>query len=55
MQVHTEEEPGDMLVFLTGQEEIENMERLMRERAALLPKKGLQMLPVCAKLAHLNQ
>eukprot|EP00850_Spirogloea_muscicola_P014566 SM000105S13911 [mRNA] locus=s105:306688:310827:- [translate_table: standard] len=36
-QVHREEGPGDVLVFLTGQEEIEAMERLLRDRAAALP------------------
>ena len=30
--------PGDILVFLTGQEEIEDMARLLRDRRARLPK-----------------
>lgn len=29
-QVHTQEGPGDILVFLTGQDEIESMERLLQ-------------------------
>eukprot|EP00249_Psilotum_nudum_P019267 c27172_g1_i1 orf=935-2635(-) len=37
-QIHLEEERGDILVFLTGQEEIESMERLLWERAAQLPE-----------------
>ena len=36
LQVHLEEAPGDLLVFLTGQDEIENMERLITNRSALL-------------------
>ena len=38
MQVHAEEAPGDVLVFLTGQEEIDAMARLLGERAAALPE-----------------
>jgi len=37
MQLHAEEAPGDVLVFLTGQEEIDAMARLLGERAAALP------------------
>jgi ATP-dependent RNA helicase DHX8/PRP22 len=37
LQVHTEEAAGDVLVFLTGQEEIDAMVRLLAERAAALP------------------
>jgi HrpA-like RNA helicase len=49
MQVHTEEGAGDILLFLTGQEEIENMERLIRQRAAHLPNLlKLQLVPVRA-------
>ncbi|KAL6861175.1 hypothetical protein ACP4OV_016875 [Aristida adscensionis] len=36
-QIHLEEGPGDILAFLTGQEEIESLERLIQERARLLP------------------
>ncbi|KAK3131825.1 hypothetical protein QOZ80_6AG0511980 [Eleusine coracana subsp. coracana] len=36
-QIHLEEGPGDILAFLTGQEEIESLERLIHERARLLP------------------
>lgn len=34
LQLHEDEAPGDILVFLTGQEEIENVERLLKERYA---------------------
>ena len=37
LQVHCEEGPGDILIFLTGQEEIESCERLITERGAALP------------------
>jgi HrpA-like RNA helicase len=46
--VHIDEPAGDILVFLTGQEEIDSAQRLLRERAAQLPPaaSGLQLLPV---------
>ncbi|KAL4442503.1 hypothetical protein ABPG77_005087 [Micractinium sp. CCAP 211/92] len=37
LQVHCDERPGDILVFLTGQDEIESCARLITERAAALP------------------
>jgi HrpA-like RNA helicase len=37
LQVHIEARKGDILVFLTGQEEIEDMARLLRERRKRLP------------------
>jgi ATP-dependent RNA helicase DHX8/PRP22 len=37
LQVHCDEGDGDILVFLTGQDEIEAAERLLREKAAALP------------------
>lgn len=36
LQVHAEGGPGDVLVFLTGQEEIESLERLLSDEAAQL-------------------
>lgn len=36
-QVHCDEGPGDILVFLTGQDEIESCARLLVERAAAMP------------------
>ena len=32
LQIHLDEEPGDILVFLTGQEEIESLARLLLAR-----------------------
>lgn len=51
-QVHLEEEAGDILVFLTGQEEIEAVERLLLERSAQLPEGLSQILvaPIYAAL-----
>lgn len=50
-----DEPPGDVLVFLTGQEEIESLARLLAERAAALPGGGqggaeLRVLPLFAAL-----
>ncbi|XP_059629455.1 pre-mRNA-splicing factor ATP-dependent RNA helicase DEAH10-like [Cornus florida] len=42
-QIHLEEGPGDILVFLTGQEEIESVGRLIQERLRQLPE-GSQKL-----------
>ena len=32
LQLHTEQLPGDILVFLTGQEEIDSLEQLLKTR-----------------------
>ncbi|KAL5059596.1 hypothetical protein RYX36_031200 [Vicia faba] len=47
-QVHLGEPPGDILVFLTGQEEIEAVERLINERLTntKLPEGSQKLLPV---------
>ena len=37
LQVHLEEPPGDILVFLTGQEEIESLQQLLRHRSPQPP------------------
>lgn len=56
-QIHLEESPGDILLFLTGQEEIESMERLLRERAAHLPPRALKLsvAPIYAALPSEQQ
>lgn len=41
-----EEGPGDILVFLTGQEEIESVERLVQERLRQLPEGSQKLLTV---------
>ncbi|KPI90577.1 putative RNA helicase [Leptomonas seymouri] len=37
LQLHEAEPPGDVLCFLTGQEEIEDAKRILQERMKLLP------------------
>ena len=32
LQIHMEQEPGDVLVFLTGQEEIDSLQQLLKHR-----------------------
>lgn len=38
LQIHETEPPGDVLCFLTGQEEIEDAKRILTERMKLLPR-----------------
>ncbi|WCJ29615.1 ATP-dependent RNA helicase putative [Euphorbia peplus] len=45
-QIHLEESPGDILVFLTGQEEIESVDRLVIERLQQLPETSRKLLIV---------
>ncbi|KAL6528024.1 Pre-mRNA-splicing factor ATP-dependent RNA helicase DEAH10 [Orobanche hederae] len=56
-QIHLEEESGDILVFLTGQEEIESIERLVQERLPVLPeaKRKLSIIPIFASLPSEKQ
>jgi len=52
LQLHAEEAAGDVLVFLTGQEEIDAMTRLLGERASSLPEDAapLVIAPLYAAL-----
>ena len=51
MQIHAEQPPGDVLVFLTGQDEIDSMARLLRDRATSSPSgPGLMIAPLYASL-----
>ncbi|PIN16752.1 DEAH-box RNA helicase [Handroanthus impetiginosus] len=56
-QIHLEEGPGDILVFLTGQEEIESIQRLVQERLPKLPesKRKLLVIPIFASLPSEKQ
>ncbi|XP_057777374.1 pre-mRNA-splicing factor ATP-dependent RNA helicase DEAH10-like [Salvia miltiorrhiza] len=56
-QIHLEEGPGDILVFLTGQEEIESIERLIQERLPRLPESKCKLLvfPIFASLPSEKQ
>lgn len=51
-QIHTQEPAGDILVFLTGREEIDRATQALSERAATLPPnaQALQPLPLYAGL-----
>ena len=45
MQIHTDEDAGDVLVFLTGQEDIEAAAAALAVRAASLPDGAMGLLP----------
>lgn len=57
VQIHLEEGPGDVLVFLTGQEEIESVERLIHERLRQLPECSRKLLtfPIFSSLPSEKQ
>eukprot|EP00039_Didymoeca_costata_P030367 m.29206 g.29206 ORF g.29206 m.29206 type:complete len:1054 (-) comp8076_c0_seq1:74-3235(-) len=52
MQIHLTQPPGDILVFLTGQDEIDNTEQALLERARRMGSKiaELLVLPIYANL-----
>jgi len=52
LQIHLEEPIGDILIFLTGREEIEAMEKLLLEKSLLLPENSLKLL-ICPLYAAL--
>ncbi|XP_024987578.1 pre-mRNA-splicing factor ATP-dependent RNA helicase DEAH10 isoform X2 [Cynara cardunculus var. scolymus] len=56
-QIHLEEGPGDILVFLSGQEEIESIEGLVRENLKKLPEacQKLLILPLFSSLPSEKQ
>ncbi|KAI3897064.1 hypothetical protein MKW92_016719 [Papaver armeniacum] len=56
-QIHMDEGPGDILVFLTGQEEIESVEKLIQERVQKLPKstQTLKLVPIFSSLPSEKQ
>ncbi|KAK6931345.1 Helicase, C-terminal [Dillenia turbinata] len=45
-QIHLQEGLGDILVFLTGQEEIESVEGLVKQRLQQLPEARRKLVPV---------
>jgi HrpA-like RNA helicase len=66
LQIHIDEQmpnaisndnAGDILVFLTGQEEIENVARILEEKSKLLPPESLKMMicPIFASLPSEKQ
>ncbi|KAI8022026.1 Pre-mRNA-splicing factor ATP-dependent RNA helicase DEAH10 [Camellia lanceoleosa] len=56
-QIHLEESPGDILVFLTGQEEIEYVEKLVQESLRQLTEdnRKLKVLPIFSSLPSEQQ
>ncbi|KAL7165795.1 hypothetical protein ACSBR2_036628 [Camellia fascicularis] len=56
-QIHLEEGPGDILVFLIGQEEIEYVEKLVQESLLQLPEDNqkLKVLPIFSSLPSEKQ
>ncbi len=53
LQIHLEEQAGDILVFLTGQEEIESLQQLLRHRLPLpLRTACCHVLPVTPNSNH---
>ncbi|XP_046842076.1 probable ATP-dependent RNA helicase DHX35 isoform X1 [Xenia sp. Carnegie-2017] len=55
--IHLEQEPGDVLVFLTGQDEVESAVSMIIEKARTLPKGHgfLKVLPIYSGLSHAEQ
>ncbi|QHO23490.1 putative ATP-dependent RNA helicase DHX33 isoform [Arachis hypogaea] len=56
-QIHSKEDPGDILVFLTGQEEIESVEKLINDRLTQFPEgsEKLQVVPIFVALPSEQQ
>jgi ATP-dependent RNA helicase DDX35 len=42
--IHTDERPGDILAFLTGQEEVERVVSLIKEKEEVLPDSAMKMM-----------
>uniref|UniRef100_UPI00358F01F0 probable ATP-dependent RNA helicase DHX35 isoform X1 n=1 Tax=Myxine glutinosa TaxID=7769 RepID=UPI00358F01F0 len=59
MKIHELEEEGDILAFLTGQDEVEEALKDVKERARMLASQGLKVnirpLPMYAALPHREQ
>lgn len=55
MTIHEKEELGDILVFLTGQEEIDHLVRLIMEKDNSNSKYQLKALPLYSGLSHTQQ
>lgn len=45
-QIHMDSPPGDILVFLTGQEEIQSLYNILDKRKNMKSKCGLEMMPL---------
>ncbi|CCM06130.1 uncharacterized protein FIBRA_08379 [Fibroporia radiculosa] len=56
-QIHTDMDPGDILIFLPGQEDIESLEKSLKMYADRLPKgcEGIALYPMYAALPPKQQ
>lgn len=56
-QIHLKEAPGDIMVFLPGQDDIESLQALLMRKAKLLPSTalGLKVCPLFAALPPSQQ
>jgi ATP-dependent RNA helicase DHX8/PRP22 len=52
-QIHMEEEAGDVLVFLPGQSDIDDVQRVLTKRSQFIPPEMMQLL-VCPMYAALS-
>ncbi|KAL4468705.1 hypothetical protein ABPG74_005208 [Tetrahymena malaccensis] len=52
LQIHFEEQDGDILCFLVGQEDIEDMQQMLEEKIELFPKEA-KKLNICTLYAAL--
>lgn len=52
-QIHTDRPPGDVLIFLPGQEDIENLEKSIKLYADRLPKETAGVRSVSFAAVHL--
>ena len=43
LQTHIDYPPGDILVFLTGREDIESLQQVLEERLKLLPDDAMKV------------
>lgn len=59
LKINESKQPGDILVFLTGQEEVEKTVRLLNEHANLIEesrkKEKIVVLPMYGSLPHHDQ
>ncbi|KAK3753320.1 hypothetical protein QZH41_015258 [Actinostola sp. cb2023] len=57
MGIHLQEGPGDILAFLTGQDEVESTVEILIDRARAMPKGSqyLKVLPMYSGLPHSEQ
>lgn len=59
MKIHLAKDPGDILAFLTGQEEVDKAVRLLKQHASIIEqqnkKENLLVLPMYGSLPYHDQ